>query len=60
MKIRRNPHHTIPFSTDWNIVKQQTYNFLLERHRKIRRPYKAAMILHRIGYREYRLSLLEN
>ncbi len=60
MKLRRRPKYDIP--ENWNEYKQQTFNFLRERHQKIRRPYKAELVLQRIKRRAwvlYRLSLLE-
>jgi len=61
MKLRRRTKYDIP--ENWNEYKQQTYNFLRERHQKIRRPRKAEWVLQRIVCRVgrlYRLSLLEN
>jgi len=61
MKLRRRPKYDIP--ENWNEYKQQTFNFLRERHQKIRRPYKAQWMLQRIVWRTWRLdrlSLLEN
>ena len=60
MKLRRRPKYEIP--ENWNEYKQQTHNFLYERHQKIRRPRKAELVLQRIVYRVgrlYRLNLLE-
>jgi hypothetical protein len=61
MKIERTRHkYVIP--ENWNKYKQQTYDFLYERHQKIRRPRKAEWVLQRIVCRVgrlYRLNLLE-
>ena len=60
MKLRRRPKYEIP--ENWNEYKQQTYNFLYERHQKIRRPRKAEWVLQRIVCRVgrlYRLNLLD-
>ena len=61
MKIERTRHkYVIP--ENWNKYKQQTYDFLYERHQKIRRPRKAEWVLQRIVYRVgrlYRLNILE-
>ena len=54
MKLRRRPKYDIP--ENWNEYKQQTYNFLYERHQKIRRPRKAEWVLQRMIWRRYALE----
>jgi hypothetical protein len=56
VKLRRRPKYEIP--ENWNEYKQQTYNFLYERHQKIRRPRKAEWVLQRIIWRRYALELI--